>query len=323
MLQAEENHWQDPQGIVASQARHTLSLVNELLAQYPPAVTTPSPERKAALYLLDQLMHDTRVTDTHILSHFLNERMQAVVDSLRQPAREGITAYKLYNDGWIIRTPSVTIGWDIYRGRLADGSGPLMADSVAQRLVEACDIMFLTHNHGDHIDPVVVDMMLTAGRPVVAPTEVLSHNEGVTHTRRDTIWSEQFTAANGSLLNATIVPGHQDHLQNNIYVVTTPDGLTICSTGDQWLESDEPMVYHLQGRVPSVNLFIPICWAYDLPALCQSFGAQLVITGHENELGHHSIDHREPYWLSLDKTARLPMPHSVMTWGESIHLIPQ
>lgn len=312
--------WSDKDGIINAQTELTFELVNDIINEDTPSTAEPTKARKAALYLIDQVLHDTRLDGSPIVSNFLDGRMEMVLADLKKPLTKGVKAYKLYNDGWIIRTPKVTIGWDIYRGRkLKDSERRLMSDSIAAALVDACDIMFLTHNHGDHVDPFVVDLFTSKGKPVVAPDEILADNTAVTHTRKEEIWKETFKAANGAKLKATIIPGHQDHLQNNIYVVTTPDGYTVCSTGDQWLKSDLDMVLNLKGKIPEVDVFMPICWAAKLPEMCQSFGAKVVLTGHENELGHHTIDHREAYWLSYNKLEDFPLPNSLMTWGECFY----
>lgn len=315
--------WSDKDGIINAQTELTFELVNRILDEEPPTTEPPSSARKAALYLIDQVLHDTRLDGSPIVSTFLDERMKIVLDDLKTPLTNGVKTYKLYNDGWIIRTPAVTIGWDIYRGRpIKDGSRRLMSDSIATTLADACDILLLTHNHGDHVDPFIVEQFTSKGKPVIAPDEILPDNPGITHTRKEEIWIEDFTAAKGAQLKATIIPGHQDHLQNNIYVVTTPDGYTVCSTGDQWLKSDLDMILNLQGKIPPVDIFLPICWAARFPEMCESFGAKIVLTGHENELGHHTIDHREAYWLSLNKLEDLKLPNCVMTWGEALHYEP-
>ncbi|MDE5647909.1 MAG: MBL fold metallo-hydrolase, partial [Muribaculaceae bacterium] len=299
--------WQDKDGIINAQTELTFELVNEIINADKPSTEAPSQARKAALYLLDQMFHDTRLDNSPMVSQFLDGRMEIVLADLKTPLKKGMKVYKLYNDGWIIRTPKVTIGWDIYRGRkVKDSERRLMSDSIASALADACDIMFLTHNHPDHVDPFVVECMTSKGKPVVAPDEILADNKAVTHTRKEEIWKETFKAANGAKLKATIIPGHQDHLQNNIYVVTTPDGYTVSSTGDQWLKSDLDMVLNLQGKITPVDVFMPICWAAKLPEMCQSFGSKVVLTGHENELGDHTIDHREAYWLSYNKLEDFP-----------------
>ncbi len=309
--------WQDKDGIINAQTELTFELVNEIIDNDPPSTEPPSQARKAALYLLDQIFHDTRLDNSPYTGEFLDRRMMKVLSDLEQPLDSGMKIYKLYNDGWIVRTPGVTIGWDIYRGRkISDTDRRLMSDTIAAALADACDVMFLTHNHGDHVDPFIIDRFTSKGKPVIAPDEIMPDNSGITHIRKDTIGNGSFTAANGASLATTIIPGHQDHLQNNIYVVTTPEGYTVCSTGDQWLKDDLEMMLSLDGKIPPVDVLMPICWAAKLPEMCQSFKAKVVLTGHENELGHHTIDHREPYWLSYNKLEDFPIPNSLMTWGE-------
>lgn len=313
--------WQDKDGVLNAQTELTFDLVDEILACDTPSVSAPSQARRAALYLLDQIFHDTRLDGSPLVGGFLDRRMSLVLDDLTRRIDEGIKVYKLYNDGWIVRTPEVTIGWDVCRDRVAgDYDRRLMADSIAVALADACDILFLTHNHGDHVDPLIIDRMVAAGKPVIAPDQIMPDNAGVTHTRRETIWEEVFRAADGVELHTTVIPGHQDHLQNNIYVVTTPDGYTVCSTGDQWLKSDLDMILDLDGKIPPVDVLMPICWAARLPDMCRSFGAKVVLTGHENELAH-SIDHREAYWLSYHKLDEFPIPHCLMTCGESFRYV--
>ena len=312
--------WADKDGVLNAQTELTLDLVNEILDGDTPSVDAPSQTRRAALHLLDQIFHDTRLDGSPIVGHFLDGRMARVLAGIKVPLTEGIRVYKLYNDGWIIQTPQVVIGWDVSRDRVYGSEHRMMADSIALALADACDILFLTHNHGDHVDPLIVDRMVAAGKPVIAPDQIMPDNAGVTHTRRETIWKETFRAANGAELHATVLPGHQDHLQNNIYVVTTSDGYTVCSTGDQWLAEDQEMVLSLEGKIPPVDVLMPICWAAKLPDMCRSFGAKVVLTGHENELAH-SIDHREAYWLSYNKLEDFPLPYSLMTWGECFHYV--
>lgn len=312
--------WQDKDGILNAQTELSLELVSEILEKETPSLAEPSQARKAALYLMDQMLHDTRLDGSPIVAGFLNGRVKQVVDDLKKPLEHGVKVYKLYNDGWVLKTPTVTLAWDVYRGpEIKGGEARYISDDVISQLVDECDIMFLTHNHPDHVDPYVAGLFIERGKPVVAPDEILADNTGVTHTRREQIWEEVYTAANGVKLPATVVPGHQDLLQNNIFIVTTPEGYNVASTGDQYLKEDLDWILDLGDKVPPVDILIPNCWAVRLPDMCKSFRAKTVFTGHENELGHHSIDHREAYWLSYNKLEDFPIPNSLMTWGEWYH----
>ncbi len=74
---------------------------------------------------------------------------------------------------------------------------------------------------------------------------------------------------------------------------------------------------------------MPNCWTSDIVRVVKGFNPALVITGHENEMGH-TIDHREPYWLTYQRregsdrfggSSELGYntPLILMTWGESYH----
>jgi hypothetical protein len=82
----------------------------------------------------------------------------------------------------------------------------------------------------------------------------------------------------------------------------------------------------------SRTVILPNCWTTDIARAVRGFDPELVITGHENEMGH-TIDHREPYWLTYQRQtgsdrsggSRLvgyDKPLLVMTWGESYHYLP-
>jgi hypothetical protein len=45
---------------------------------------------------------------------------------------------------------------------------------------------------------------------------------------------------------------------------------------------------------------------------------ELVITGHENEMGH-TVDHREDYTQTYNHLFGSRYPFLVMAWGESFH----
>lgn len=314
--------WGKQNAYINGQTYRALSLVDEILAEEPPAAgVSPSHGRQAALMLVDAALHDARMDSSEVVAQFMDMRMERVLEDLARPLTKGGKVYRLYNSGTIVRTPEVTIAWDIYRGprKFKGGERRLLTDSVARVLVENCDIMFLTHNHSDHVDPDVIRMFLDAGKPVVAPDEILPQEKRIIHVRPEKIASESFTAANGVKLDCTIIPGHQDHLQNNIVIARTPSGFGACMTGDQWHDGDKEWIFDLKGKIPPVDLLITHCWAYNLPEFVGAFSPRVAVTSHENELGH-TADHREALWLSLRKAEATDPQCVVMTWGEILEL---
>lgn len=315
--QGEKPMWGKQDVYLARQTEKTFQLVNDILQQKKnrPSSKAPSLERKAALYLMDAVLHDTRMDGSPVLSQFIEGRYETILQDMKQPLKKGIKIYKLYNDGFIVKSKSVTVAWDIVRGPKMKETPRLISDATIQKLVDQCDILFLSHNHGDHVDKGVLDMFIAADKPIVAPTDVLKNNGKIIHTRSEKIVEKSFTAANGVELHTTILPGHQDQMMNNIYVVTTPEGYTFTQTGDQWNKEDLLWLSDVHKHIKPVDVLIINCWANDLPATVEGFNPKLVLSGHENELGH-TIDHREAYWLSYDKLETVDRAQCLMTWAE-------
>jgi L-ascorbate metabolism protein UlaG (beta-lactamase superfamily) len=263
-----------------------------------------------ALYNVDAVLHNTIFDKSEPLMDYMKSRIQNVIDGLKAPQMADMTIYKLYNDGFIVRTKSVTVAFDLVMG----STYQLIPDELMAQLVDLCDIMFLSHNHRDHVDPGVVKMFTDRGKQVVGPDEALPDNMEMTHFRKEQIADLNITLPN-SKLKIKVLPGHQDELQNNIYVITTPENLTFAQTGDQYHREDIPWIATVKNHIPKVDVLLINCWAMELKTHVDGFNPELVITGHENEMGH-TIDHREAYWMSYLKLDELEYPYSLMTWGE-------
>jgi hypothetical protein len=124
-------------------------------------------------------------------------------------------------------------------------------------------------------------------------------------------------------------PGHQgEHIENNVPLIKTPGEMTFVHMGDQSNALDFSWIDEVHKHF-EVDVLLPNCWTTDIVRVTRGFNPAVVITGHENELGH-SIDHREPYWLSYQRRegsdrfggsrdVGYDTPLILMTWGESFH----
>jgi L-ascorbate metabolism protein UlaG (beta-lactamase superfamily) len=203
----------------------------------------------------------------------------------------------------------------MFRGpKIKNTTSSLISDEIMKELVDECDIMFLTHNHPDHVDPVVVNMFTDSGKEVVAVTEIQPNNNKITHVRSEEIITKKYKTGD-SEVDVTILPGHQDELLNNIYIVTTPDGYTFAQTGDQYHKEDINWIKTLGNKIPKIDVLMINCWANSLYDTIEGLSPKVVLTGHENELGH-TIDHRESYWTSYIKLGDIKRKNCLMTWGE-------
>lgn len=308
--------WGNQDAYLVNQTEKTFQLVDSLLSEYPPTIEKPLSSRKAALLLLDGVLHDTRLDGNKTLSKFIDYRINIVLEDLKQPINKGMKVYKLYNHSFIVKTRNATVAFDLYRGGVMQERSSLISDEIMKAIVEECDIMFLSHNHQDHIDTMVVKMFTDKEKQVIAPDNCMKENEKVTHIRSEQIIHKTFKVP-GEKLRVKILPGHQSELINNIYVVTFQEGITVAHTGDQYSKEDLVWLSEVNENIPVLDVLLINCWTNSLTETIEGFDPKLVITGHENELGH-SIDHREAYWLSYDKLEKVRQPNCLMTWGECL-----
>lgn len=318
------------------QARTFLDLIDETLRQYPPRLTERA-ERRLALCLLDGVLHDVYAPKRLPVQAFFHERIRRAVGQIENATVEdGAMIWKLYNHGFVIRTATVTFGFDLVRARLRRTEGFALSDALMKRLVEQCDALFISHRHGDHADAWVAQTFLDQKKPVVAPPEVwedLPIHGGITHLKREVQTLQVLLIQNGRReLRVVNYPGHQgSSIENNVPLVFSPEGMSFCQMGDQSNDSDFAWIDSV-GKHHRVDVLLPNCWTTDIVRTIRGFDPELVITGHENEMGH-AIDHREPYWLTYERKvgsdrfggSRLigyDDPSLVMTWGEAYHYKP-
>lgn len=305
----------NPDYYLQTQSEYAFKLVDEGLDTFPPVVGAPI-ERKLALYNLDALLHDTRNDNTEAFCNFVNSRVTKLLADLEKPMKRGMRVYKIYNDAFVVRTKSATIAFDISRCRCRGHKDPIVPTELVQKIVAKCDVMFLTHNHGDHVDSHVADLFIAAGKPVVATPNILVNKAGVTHRRIEgEVEKFDLTLRNGKKLNVAIFPGFQGKLLNNVYVVTTPEKYTVCHTGDMSGKRNFKWLATVKDEAPKIDALIVNCWTGRIDKVIEGFDPRYVITGHENEMGH-TIDHREAFWYSFAKLADVAYDYVITAWGE-------
>lgn len=319
------DYWGNIDGFLDRQAEVTLDLVRQALVRFPPQLPEPL-LRRMALLMLDGVLHEVSAPERLPVQEFFHSSMRYAAEEMeRTRVSRGAMVWKLYDHGFVVRTPTVTIGFDLIRGYSA-GEDFAVDDEVLERIVRQCDALFISHRHGDHADMWVARAFLDGGKPVVAPVEVWvdsTIHRQITHLTPEAHTLQSLPVQGGRReLEVVIYPGHQgESIQNNVTLVFSPEGISFCQTGDQsnaddfaWI--DEVHQYH------RVDILMPNCWTTDIARMARGFDPELIITGHENELGH-SIDHREPYWLTYDRMSRSSYPLVLMTWGESYHYTPK
>jgi len=303
----------DEPGLLERQHEWTLYAADGILRLERPSAS-PSMERRLALLGIDEVMHYPAVPeDCPAARAFLLRRLSLAADQMESTqVDDGAVVWKLYNHTFIVKTRSVTLAFDLTRTWWGQTRHDGELEAVTERIVELCDAMFVSHEHFDHRDGWVVDAFRDREKLVIEPSGIFERSESTAYE----------LGLAGGRIEFVLLPGYQGDLPNNVTVVRTPEGLAFCHTGDLFQQNSTPTdMFEWIDRVKErhrVDVLMVNNWVMKMPRVVRGFDPAVVITGHENEVGH-AIEKRKPHFLSFDRAAGLDRPAIVMTWGESYY----
>ena len=293
--------------------------------------------RQTALYLFDAVMHDKYVAFRKPVQDFFHMRIEkAISDIENTQVNEGAKIWKLYNMGFVVKTKSVTVAFDLVRAVSSGSKDFELSTDIIKRFAKQCDVLFVSHKHDDHQDKTVARIFLDAGKPVVAPDQFWKDDpifSKITHLKREANKVQKLKIQKGKIkLKVVIYPGHQMAKTDvNVALVLTPEGINIAHLGDQINEGDFMIDYDWIDKVAEifhVDIMMPTNWTNELTRIAKGFNPELTIIGHEDELGHKVYD-RDPFWgdttfsePSLVEFLNSDYPYLLMISSESYHYIP-
>jgi len=317
------------------QAAVFLDTVQTVLAKYPP-VLKESKERGYAKLLLDAVFHEKFAAFRKPAQDFFHaQNIQLVKELETTKIKNGAKIWKVYNMGFIVRTQTVTIAFDLVSGITSGSRDFALPDSLMDRMVRQCDILFISHKHADHAEKAIATRFLGEGKPVVSPDQVWKGDSiatSILHPERVAEKVHSINLSGNRTLTVIAYPGHQmQSTDNNVVLVTTPDGITIAHTGDEINEGDFMPDFEWIDKVAKnhkVDILMPNAWTMDISRIVKGFNPALVLPGHELELGH-SVWDRLPYWgddayleLNYKQLKASKYPVVALIWGESISYAP-
>ena len=325
-----ENHY------LNRQTESFLSEVKKTITTLRPQYPLPR-ERHLSLLLLDAVLHDVYAAQRPPVQDFFTSQIKTSLEEIENTTvGQGAKIWKLYNMGFIVRTKSITIAFDLVTGESAQAEGFTLSNDIMARFIKQCDALFISHRHRDHKDIWVAEQFIELGKPVVAPPQVwegLPIHEKITHLKREAHTIQKLPLKGKTLqLDVVVYPGHQmSSHENNVSLIISPEGISFAHMGDQINEGDFMIDYAWIDKVSDhheVDILLPPCWTNEIYRIVKGFNPKLVIPGHENELGH-SIDDRVPFWgdseyleLTYPELKASDYPLVFMTWGESYHYRP-
>lgn len=319
------------------QAKVFLDTVQSILKTCPPQpIMEEARERGFAKLLMDAVFHEHYAAFRKPPQEFFQARMDKVIYELENTnVNEGARIWKLYNMGFIVRTKSVTLAFDFASGITSGSEDFAIGIEKIDRIVKQCDALFVTHRHQDHGEKRIAQRFIDFGLPVFATEETWKNDpiqNNVINPDRVAHKSKQIDI-NEKTIDMVVYPGHQmSGIECNVYLITTPEGITVSHLGDQINENDFMIDYEWIDVVKDnydVDIMMPSGWTMDIFRIIRGFDPKLVLSSHELELGHTVWD-RLPFWgddeyleLTYKDLKASKYPVVVMLWGESYDYKPK
>lgn len=318
------------------QAKVFLDSVTVLLSQFPPTVFPEARERGFAKLLLDAVFHEHFAAYRLPVQQYFRAQVYKVIHELETTKVEkGVRIWKIYDMGFIARTKTVTLAFDLVTGITSGSPDFAMSAEQVEKLARQCDALLITHRHEDHADKTVAEKFLELGLPVLATKQTWKDDKiskKITHPEREVGKIQTLKLRNYNLA-MIVYPGHQmKSIDCNVYVLKTPEGIWLAHNGDQINEGDFMVDWEWIDKIKDtqkVDVLMTNAWTTDIMRMVNGFNPKLVLPGHEIEMGHTVWD-RLPYWgddaylgLNYHELKKSSFPVVVTTWGESYHYIPK
>ena len=302
----------------------TIRFGRSVLRENPPQ-SNRDEIRRAALQILD-IPLSVEDTDPAAPAGFgqtwretINSIYQPVCDEmldeiLKTRVASVVRIWKVYNMGFIVKTPNHAWGFDVRSGNTI--TRKFTPDQLA-KLVKILDVLFLSHNHPDHIGTDLVREMVRAGKTVVRPTDdTVSELNGDPHLRNLYGRFGKAVKVDGLLVRA--FPGYQEIPNQEVpccvYAVTA-DGITVAHCGD----NQNPQPYELLEKARIKPDVMMINGRPGFAFCLKTVQPKLALIGHEHELKHQASGRDS--WSAVFKRiddAGLATPICVIDCGESI-----
>lgn len=312
-----------------------LDTVQSILSKNTAKILPDNLERVMAKLMMDAVFHEHFAAYRKPVQQFFHARVDQVIKELEETKVEkGVRIWKVYNMGFIARTKSVTIAFDLVSGITSSSPDFAMSPEQIDRLAKQCDVLLISHLHPDHADKSVAEKFIEMGRPVVSPEQVWKNEpifSQITHLERNADKTQKLKLRNYSL-DVVVCPGHQmKSTDNNVYLVKTPEGITLAHMGDQINEGDFMIDWEWIDQVArnhEIDVLMPNAWTTDILRIVKGFNPKLTLPGHEIEMGHTVWD-RLPYWgddkyleLNYAELKKSSYPVVPLVWGESFVYVP-
>ena len=280
--------------------------------------TGNQPLRRACIERFEDLINIYPPIDPLAERTYHTMVFKAIMEIKHTTVTQGAVVWQIQNHGFVVKTPSITLGFDLYDYYLYQ---------EFSMLADLLDVYFISHQHRDHFSALLIDSMHALGKPVVGPAELpdTPNFENV---------SIHMNAGDNLTIDGCTVTAHDggDHsVPVRMYEMVTPDGLRLMHTGDKEYTNTLPIVSDIDILLFNAWISIPTSERTDSTRIegilttLDLYQPELAIAGHLIELGHlQYISPTQPAWY-LYRNAYSAGDSSVLceyrvpAWGEQCH----
>lgn len=294
--------------------------IHRALGAQPPSATGPNSGRSAAIVQFDALLwatDATRPTSPDVIDYYV-ARMARVATEVAEPVASGFRVWAMYNHGFIVKTASATIAFDLVEGK-GSYNGPAWTVQLPQALLDRIDVLMVSHEHGDHAD--------ATGR---IPAAIKARGGAVLYPQAGAAQASTTLAMVGqqsALVRGVRVTAHEvlHNAPTLAYEVTTAEGYRIVHTGDAQTSTSLPALEGvdlllLNGWINESGLASNLT---DMKSSLDKLRPDVMVPGHFEELSHLAAGPGADRYRFLDalplQDGSLGRSRTVMlTWGERL-----
>ncbi|MGA3288166.1 MAG: T9SS type A sorting domain-containing protein [Bacteroidota bacterium] len=266
--------------------------------------------RKQSILSLDTILCSDTARTAQSVFNLYTSMMEKVKTEIQTQVVTGASIWLMYNDGYIVKTPEIVFAFDLIGGY----SG--WHTHLPLELIDQIKVLFISHNHSDHVDTAVIHRVIANGGFVVVPAEN-SDIGNISMAGNDELTLQGLHIKAYIGLHSAPV---------RMYEVTCPRGLKVMHTGDNQTSETLPEVSNLD--VLFLNAWVNEAgWEPASVGMCNSMiklNPKIMIPGHVQELAHNWIPGDPKYMgsrVSYQAIYQIQDPSvaaktHAMIWGE-------
>jgi len=282
---------------------HNFTEIMENLLMHRPQSGDPL-IRKKSFNSIDELVLNSSGQHRDELYSFYTLMLEKTMTEIKtENVEKGATVWQIYNHGFIVKTPSVLIGFDLY---------DYYGSANLKKLANLLDVMFISHGHADHICPELEQAMINLDKPVI-------WSIGLSSPMSTTIFLGD--SINELPLLVTQYAGlHSVPVQ--MFEVVTPEGIRIFHTGDNQTSTTLPQIQNVDILLLNawVNESGWTSWIEGSRNAINKIKPKVTLPGHILELGHIGGNNIVPYGdVFMVNDVELECEYYVLAWGERYH----